>query len=255
MNKSYILFFSILFITFLYIFNVEKIITNQFSALTNSISTTYLNLFIKFESALNKYFDQLNYIDQLTTQNEKNQYYKTMYMIKSNELNQTLKENNEINLPFDKTKVLYYNNFYDNSKVILDTELPPKDRIFALITQDGNSAGIVLNKEDKSVSLLNNNKKCNYTVFIGENNAPGITSGMTNEGLLIIKHIPIWKKINIKDKVITSGMDNIFPFGINVGTVVSIENMSDTKQVLIKPFADLYKNRIFYIYKDNQNKQ
>ncbi|MEA3289115.1 MAG: rod shape-determining protein MreC [Campylobacterota bacterium] len=251
MNKKLILFFSIIFIITLYLFNVERIISNKISTLTGYISSTYLNTFISIESTLNKYLSQIDYIEQLTKINEENQLYKTKYIAKANELELIINEELNRTLELDKTKILSYKEFYDTSKVILDYPVPQKEKIYALISKDGNSVGIVLNKDNKTIGLLNNNKKCNYTVYIGDENAPGITSGMTNNGRLIIKHIPLWKNIQVGDKVITSGMDNIFPVGINVGEVRSIQNKSDTKEIFVQPYTDIFKNRYLYIYRAN----
>jgi cell shape-determining protein MreC len=82
----------------------------------------------------------------------------------------------------------------------------------------GISSAIALKQDNKTIALLNQNKKCNYTVFIGKKQVPGITSGVTKDNKMLIKFIPIWKHINIDDEVITSGMDKIFPYGIKVSS-------------------------------------
>jgi rod shape-determining protein MreC len=64
---------------------------------------------------------------------------------------------------------------------------------------------------------------------------------------MIIKHIPIWFNIKNNDEVITSGMDRTFPTGIKVGRVVSVKQLTNTKEVYIKPYVDILTQRDFYM--------
>ena len=251
MNKKVLIFFAVLIISFSYIFNVDRFFKNQLSALNDSVSSSYLNILVSIQSTVNKYFNQLDYIEQLKTQNDENQKYKILF----NTTNQHLKElqrfeinkfkKDEYNLT--KVKVLSYYKFNDHSKVVLDSIITNSESINSLITYDGYSAGIVLEKENQVVAYLNHNKKCNYAVYIGEESAPGITSGMTKGGLLIIKYIPLWKNIKIDDEIITSGMDEIFPAGIKVGKVVGVKENETTKEAYAIPYAKVSKERYFYL--------
>ena len=251
MNKKLILFLSILAIGIAYIFNIDKVINNKLSILNKNISSAYLNTLISIELNIDKYFNQLDYIEQLKQSNKQNQQYKTLYDIKLNEFNEL---NKLVNLNYDtnhtlyKVKVLSYYKLNDYSKVIIDLKGKQINSISALLTYDGYSAGIILNKENQNIAYLNQNKKCNYAIFIGKEKTPGITSGVTKEGLLKILHIPLWKDVSIGDKIITSGMDSIFPFGIKVGEVVNIIKEADTIKILAKPYAKVTGERNFYLY-------
>lgn len=258
MNKKFTLFLIIISIGVLYVLNIDKIIQNKLSSLNASFQSSYINAFININNVIEKYFNQLSYINQLKTSNESHLFYKTLYDIKANELresqeNARLVRNYEPKLELSQVKVLSYYQLYDNSRVILDKKNLQNSKIYALITLDGFSAGIVLNKNDASIGYLNQNEKCNYTVFIGEENAPGITSGVDDAGNLIVKYVPIWKKLTIGDEVITSSMDAIFPFGIKVGTVISIDIQDNIQELLIKPYATTLGNRDYLLY-ENQNK-
>ncbi|MEA3499246.1 MAG: rod shape-determining protein MreC [Campylobacterota bacterium] len=234
-----------------YFFNIEKDIKSKLNSLSNSISSTILNNFVIIESNINKYFNQLEYIDRLKQINEQNNKYKLLYNIKNNEnqeLNKLLEIDYEKEHKFQKIKVLSYLSLNDNSKVIIDYKMDEKNKIYALVTHDGFSVGIVLNKENQNIAYLNKSDRCNYTVYIGKNNAPGITSGMNSNGKLLIKYTPLWKEINLNDEVITSGMDNIFPYGIKVGVVEKIIKGETAQEVLIKPYDDALSQRYFYLY-------
>ncbi len=255
MNKKVLIFLSILLIGFLYIFNADRFIRNSLSALNNSISSSYLDIFISIQSTVNKYFNQLDYIEQLVSKNNENQKYKTLYETTTQDLLELQRFNSsefkKDNFSLTKVKVLSYYKFSDHSKVILDLKPSEIKDINGLISYDGFSAGIVLEKENQVVAYLNHNKKCNYAVYIGEDNAPGITSGMTKDGYLIIKYIPLWKDIKIDDEIITSGMDNIFPNGIKVAKVLLVKENENTKEVLAKPYNEVSKERYFYMVNQN----
>ena len=145
-----------------------------------------------------------------------------------------------------KIDVLSYINFSDFSKVILKPVSDVK-KISALITKNGYSAGIIKKKGIEYIGYLNHNPESNYAVYIGENNVPGITHGIPHNENIKIKFIPLWQNINIGDKVITSGMDNIFPYGIKVGYVSSIKKLSTTQEAFVKPYAKVYSQKYFYI--------
>jgi len=258
MNKKFTLFLILLTIGILYIFNIEKIIQNKLSMLNSSIQSTYINFFITVNDTLDKYFNQLSYINQLTISNNENLKYKILYDTTLSELKQLNKntqiiQENDLNLNLVKIKVLSYYKFNDNSRVIIDKKDLDKSKIYSLITFDGYSAGIVLNKNNTSIAYLNENKKSNYTVFIGSENVPGITSGMHNNGQILIKYVPIWKNISLGDEVITSSMDNIFPYGIKVGKVTKINEQDNMKEVLVQPYAQTLGNRDYYLYETPQN--
>lgn len=258
MNKRFVLFIIAIIIAILYLFSVEKVILSKISALNNSIQSGYVKTFVFINDTINKYIFQLDYIDQLITSNEENQKYKLLYEKRTqeiNELNQNIKIKLDDDGEYKKVRVTAYAQFDDHSKVVLNEDIDDNEKIQSLITFDGFSAGIVLNKDDKTVALLNQNKKCNYTVYIGKNRAPGITSGIDDNGFLVIKYVPIWVEIEVGNEIITSSMDSIFPYGIKVGKVVDIKIYENTKEVLAKPYANTFGNRDYFIYSKPQIKQ
>jgi rod shape-determining protein MreC len=256
MSKKFILFVVTLIIVVSYLFSFEKILVNKIYMLNSSISSAYIKLFIYSTETINKYFNQLDYIEQLKESNEMNLQYKSMYEKKVQEigeLNNALSLNLDKEIKYEKVKVLAYYSFNNHSKVLIDKDDIVSDKIYPLITFDGFSAGIVLTKNEKSVAYLNENKKCNYTVFIGENDTPGITSGVNDDGNIIIKYVPIWKEIQMGDEVITSSMDSIFPYGVKVGNVVDIKVYENTKEVFVKPYAKTLGMRNFFITHDTNS--
>ena len=76
----------------------------------------------------------------------------------------------------------------------------------------------------------------------------GIHGIVKNQGNLVFNFIRIEDEINIGDSVFTSGMSNIFPEGILIGTVSRIDETSDQffKPVYLKPSVRI--NRLNYVY-------
>jgi len=249
MNKKLIFFFIITIVIFSYIFNVDRFIKNQVSTLNNSITNTYLNIIVTTQEFINKYINQLNYIEQLLKQNEDYLQYKIKY-------NQLLSSNEKIidqdlvkqKIKLQKISVLKYDRLNDFSKIVLTKKEDDNKTINALITYSGYSAGIAMHIDDMFIGYLNNNSKCNYAVYIGNSKATGITSGVAKNGNLVIKFIPLWQEVNVGDEVVTSGMDDIFPVGIKVGTVKKIKSTENTKIVYVQTYIDPLKETKFLLF-------
>ena len=230
-----------------YIFKIDKIIVIELTSFTNSLKYSYKSFFTNYDNKFSTYFNQSDQIDTLKKQLEENKKYKVLYKIekqKINECEKNLLTSKDVNLQY--VEVLSYLHINDFSKVLLDTKIDIGNKILALSTIDGYSAGIVMQENNQIVAYLNNNKRANYAVFIGENKIPGITSGMYHNNIKI-KYIPKWNKIDVGDIVKTSGMDNIFPAGLEVGIVQKVEDDTNTQTAYIKPSIDILNKKYFYI--------
>jgi len=232
-----------------YIFKIDKIIVIEFTNYSNDIQSSYNSYINQALVYKNNYINQQNTILNLQNSINKNNNFELLHKISNEKVNNLEKiislKPNQTNIQY--VEVLSYDNLNDFSKVILDTNLREDNSIRALATTDGYSAGIVVQEYNKVIAYLNPNNKCNYAVFIGKNSAPGITSGTNKNGEMIIKHVPIWYKVNLNDEVITSGMDNIFPKGLKLGTVSSIKENSTTKTIFVKAYKNILSNKYFYI--------
>jgi rod shape-determining protein MreC len=63
--------------------------------------------------------------------------------------------------------------------------------------------------------------------------------GGVGEPLLTMKYVPNDDDVNLGERVITSGMDRIFPRDLPVGTIAEIKPGNPFKQIRIKPAANL----------------
>ncbi len=65
--------------------------------------------------------------------------------------------------------------------------------------------------------------------------------GGVGEPMLAMKYVPNDDEVNVGERVITSGMDHIFPRDLPVGTITEIKPGNPFKQIRIKPAANLEK--------------
>jgi rod shape-determining protein MreC len=121
-------------------------------------------------------------------------------------------------------------------------------KLFGLI-QGTVAAGVAIVKNNQLYGYLTSDEKCRFSVFIGKDSAPGIAIGM-NKNEMIVKFIPKWHKIKTGDKVVTSGLDNIFFANVPVGIVSKVETQSAYKVAYIKTYSDVFHPKTFFLIND-----
>jgi rod shape-determining protein MreC len=65
--------------------------------------------------------------------------------------------------------------------------------------------------------------------------------GGVGEPLITMKYVPNDDDVKVGERVITSGMDQIFPRDLPVGTITEVRPGPSFKQIRIKPAANLEK--------------
>lgn len=254
MNK-FLFFLLFIAVTLGYIFEFDQVIARNFNPF-NSIKQFYVETVVSIQNTTEKYFNQTIQIETLKKENEELKSYKLQYLNSKNKLESLLTTLNAPNVATEQikfTRVLSYIDFDNFTKVWLDLKKEDSS-ILGVISQEF-AAGIVVNQDGKAKALLNGNEKSNYSIFIGENKAPGIIHASKDRQNLVAKFIPIWFDIKEGDEVITSGMDNIFFEGLKVGHVISIKKKQDIQEATIAPYAKVLKQKSFFVYKKNQNKK
>jgi len=63
--------------------------------------------------------------------------------------------------------------------------------------------------------------------------------GGTGEPMLTMKYVPAEETVNVGEKIVTSGMDKIFPRDVPVGTVLEVKMGNPFKQIRVMPAANL----------------
>lgn len=107
-------------------------------------------------------------------------------------------------------------------------------------------AGIGKLRNNQLYGYLTSDSRCRFSVFLGDKKAPGIAVGV-KKNEMIVKFIPKWHKVDTGDKVITSGLDNIFFAGIPVGVVTSVKIKSSYKIAYIKTYSDVFHPKTFFL--------
>lgn len=111
-------------------------------------------------------------------------------------------------------------------------------RNMAVITPDGVVGKVIEVYSDTSQVLLLTDKEGGVGAMLLESRIQGPVSG-TGEPLLTMKYVATDDKVTVGEKVVTSGMDKIFPRDIPVGTVQEVRPGTPFKQIWLKPAARL----------------
>jgi len=76
---------------------------------------------------------------------------------------------------------------------------------------------------------------------LGDSGALGSVRGSGVSGLIEMRYVSGLQKVEVGDYVLTTGQDNIYPAGLNVGEVVQVKHGTATQshEVFIKPGAKL----------------
>lgn len=140
---------------------------------------------------------------------------------------------------FFPARAYSYVSMGDANRVWIDFDISsyPGDRIFGLV-QDNKALGIGVVYDGRLMGLLNGERKSSYGVFIGDEKIPAIVhASAVDYRYITADFISSWRKVNVGDQVITSGLDGIFIEGISVGEVVSVNQDFGYISAEIKPYA------------------
>jgi rod shape-determining protein MreC len=111
-------------------------------------------------------------------------------------------------------------------------------RNMAVITPDGVVGKIIESYRDISQVLLLTDKDSGVGAMLADSRIQSPVGG-TGEPLLAMKYVANDDAVNLGDRVVTSGMDRIFPRDLPVGTVSQIKAGNPFKQMRIRPAANL----------------
>jgi len=238
MSKKLLIILSLIFILFFQITFVKDKILQLTNSLRKELSFFIVNLRHNFDI----YFDQKDTLKKLI---KENQYLKGKIeeIAIKYAICKDLKYFKKLNFPnIVFTQVISYASLPDFTQLYIDYNNSfniPRGLVYNNL-----AAGIVIkNFENSSLALLNSNKKTSYTVFIGENEIPGIFYGKINT----IKYIPKFKKINIGDIVITSGLDKVFYKGAKVGIITEVIEKNLYQEAKVKLFYNDLNPKFFYV--------
>lgn len=249
MNNTFKKFFLWL-VSIAVVFFVSLKIGSELHTQMLNISDYFKKLFLEISentnTAWSKYFDQARTIDTLNERLKDEEECKLTNLTLESEnriLRQILHSDENVHATPQTSlvRILSYIQLGNFERVWLEHSLTnmQEGKIFGLVF-DNNVVGIALNSQGRLMGLLNGDPNNVYSVYIGENKAPGIITGSPNKNMLTASYIPQWIRINEGDEVITSGLDGIFFEGIKVGKVISVRISREYLIAEIEPYADVY---------------
>ena len=93
-----------------------------------------------------------------------------------------------------------------------------------------------------SMVVLVNDAEAGAGVVLGQSGAPGVLRG-TSSLLCRLDYVPPHVAVRVGEQVYTSGLDGIFPPGMPVGEVVSVETSPELHAIAVSLHADLDRVR------------
>lgn len=250
MTKRFVLTIA-LFIAALLLFKKEERFQESFAQLTLPIKSAYQNLVNQLESNYDRHIQQAETIDELKGENlllRKYLYQQKMTIDQIEQYGRFKYKKFENSDNILRLQTISYKKLNDFSSLYLtDSDQVVEDKIYGLI-QKNVAAGIAIKKDGILEGVLLSNEKCQFSTFIGQQKMPGIAKGI-DETTMEINFIPKWSQISVGDKVVTSGLDNIFLADIPVGTVTKILTRSTYKTAIITTYADILHPNYFYLVK------
>jgi len=242
----------LLMLTVLLSRNDERI-TDTLLNIINPIKQSYKNLTQDLEDKSHSYIFQKESIEKLGRENRilrKRLLEQMHYVEQVKNIYEVLPDLTRLpHASISITDTISYVKLNSFSQIILTK---PKDlkenKLYGLI-QGRVVAGIAMVKHNQLYGYLTSDNKSRFSVFIGKKKAPGIAIGVEKNEMLV-KFIPKWHKIEVNDKVTTSGLDNIFFADIPVGIVTKIEVQSSYTVAHIKTYNDIFHPKTFFLIND-----
>lgn len=251
MNKQTLSYFFILLALFIGAIVYSSTLQSPFITALNTIKTSYYKSTDYLESTIEKHFFQAQKIEDLEHALRNYQQLHVQISQYKSELNSLFKENNSTfscNPQVELVRTVSYQKFGDFNRLWMDIpDYNSSKKIYGLLYNEY-VAGIIIDVNNKPLALLNRDIKSTYSVYVGDEKAPGITHG-NNDKNIIVSFIPAWSKINVGDEVETSGLDDIFFKGLKVGKVLSVTKSRGYQNAIIQPYFESNEPSYFYMIK------
>lgn len=107
-----------------------------------------------------------------------------------------------------------------------------------VITADGVVGKVIESYSDAAQVLLLTDKDSGVGAMLGDSRIQSPVGG-TGEPLLVMKYISNDDEVKVGERVVTSGMDRIFPKDLPVGVVADVKSNYPFKLVRVRPAANL----------------
>jgi rod shape-determining protein MreC len=111
-------------------------------------------------------------------------------------------------------------------------------RNMAVITPDGAVGKIIESYRDTAQVLLLSDKEGGAGAMLVSSRIQSPVKG-TGEPMLSMSYVAAEETVNAGEKIVTSGIDKIFPRDVPIGTVLDVKQGNPFKQIRVKPAAKL----------------
>ena len=221
----------------------ESIVVWFFSPIQNLLTST--------TSYVSDAFDHYFFLVETSKENDQLLLKVNLLSKKNNELierNKLLERSDNLiefldkdERPFVIAKVIGYDATQWSKVIFINRGTNHKVQKNSSVMNNAGVIGHVIHSSPNSskVLLITDSRSAVDSLF-QETRESGITVG-TGENICEMKFVPISAKINLGDKVISSGLGGVFPKGLVVGRVVDIVKQSQElfQDIMVEPSADL----------------
>ena len=221
----------------------ESIVVWFFSPIQNLLTST--------TSYVSDAFDHYFFLVETSKENDRLLLKVNLLSKKNNELierNKLLERSDNLiefldkdERPFVIAKVIGYDATQWSKVIFINRGTNHKVQKNSSVMNNAGVIGHVIHSSPNSskVLLITDGRSAVDSLF-QETRESGITVG-TGENICEMKFVPISAKINLGDKVISSGLGGVFPKGLVVGRVVDIVKQSQElfQDIMVEPSADL----------------
>jgi rod shape-determining protein MreC len=251
-TRIIIIVILLLILTVLLTRNDERI-SDTLLGVINPIKQNYKNLTQGLEDKSQSYLFQKESIERLSKENRilrKRLLEQTHYIKQVSNIYEVLPKLSRLPMHnISLAETISYVKLNSFSRIILTKpKALVEDKLYGLI-QGTVVAGTAQVHNNQLYGYLTSDEKCRFSVFVGNEKAPGIAIGV-EKSTMIIKFIPKWHKIETGDKVVTSGLDDIFFADLPVGVVTKVEVQSSYKVAYIKTYSNLLHPKTFFLIND-----
>jgi rod shape-determining protein MreC len=111
-------------------------------------------------------------------------------------------------------------------------------RNMAVITPDGAVGKIIESYRDTAQVLLLSDKEGGAGAMLVSSRIQSPVKG-TGEPMLTMSYVAAEETVNAGERIVTSGMDKIFPRDVPIGAVLDVKQGNPFKQIRVKPAARL----------------
>ena len=221
----------------------ESIVVWFFSPIQNLLTST--------TSYVSDAFDHYFFLVETSKENDRLLLKVNLLSKKNNELierNKLLERSDNLiefldkdERPFVIAKVIGYDATQWSKVIFINRGTNHKVQKNSSVMNNAGVIGHVIHSSPNSskVLLITDSRSAVDSLF-QETRESGITVG-TGENICEMKFVPISAKINLGDKVISSGLGGVFPKGLVVGRVVDIVKKSQElfQDIMVEPSADI----------------